>query len=236
MTVFSIYRRRFVSSLALAGVALGLVSCKLSEPVSPAFKAARGRTVAVILAKAPEPNFVTSGGQGLLDMAITSLANSPTRNALKKINVHSANEALGQTMAQELTQRGYRVTHIAARPELMMAPINQKDFAKSIRTAAQNTPCDYVLGLRLIAAQIDMPVALGIVPVGSKTAQTIIAGLIVDKATGEIAWFHLLLNAGATELELPQSSPGHAAEIQSALTQAISKSGLEISAALGSQL
>lgn len=167
---FSIFRFSILRySLLVAGLFL-LTGCgvKKNIPVPEQFWQEKPKVV-LAYTKEPVPTMVVSGNQGLLDMAITQIANNKIINCVKRADL-SWYRQFPQQFAQQLKQRSIQTV---IDPE----PIINNKSLKSLLAKAQGNK---LLTFELVAIGIRREYSMGIISKCAPQAYCVLAGKLID--------------------------------------------------------
>ena len=186
-----------MKKLALTGLVLALLQgCATVQPnvaLDSGFWNEKDKTVAVVVAKLPPADYMTTGQQGLLDVAINEGANSALNDHLQNLDI-SEFKAIGEYFTSILKDKGLNVTglHVDFEvPELRQFH-GKKDGGtvfghRDYRMLKQRVDADQVLLIEVSRAGVVRPY-YGFFPTGEPLANFVTEGRLVDLETNRILW------------------------------------------------
>jgi hypothetical protein len=167
--------------------------------------------------KAPEPDMIVPSSQGLVDIAITRMANDKIITRLKQADL-TWYQNLPHELAEQLTKRSIKV---------VIDPIPVVD-EKSIIARARG---DKILVIRLKAVGIRREYAVGFIPSGAPQAYCLVSGELIDPSNQKIPLWR-------SEIEIvqpirgPWDEPPHFANFMESLNKATDAAGTELAYSL----
>lgn len=176
--------RYSVVKYSLLGIALavlmGCASGNRNIALQDNFWKNQNKKITVASFKAPQPQVHQVGGQGLLDMAITSVANKSINNKLKQTDLGWYNE-MPQEFANQLKNK-----HIQAAVLSRKLEAKQKNYSSELA----ETNGDLLLTLELKAIGARREYAAGFIPQGAPEAYCVLVGELIDPKDKKVLWHH----------------------------------------------
>lgn len=174
---------RNLMKLTLVSVVIVLISgCAVNRnlPMQDAFWQNKNQKIVVAAVLAPEPKVHQYGQQGLVDMAITGIANKDLSAAVKKTDLSWYNE-IPQSFARRLKDNRMQASVYSRTLDL-----NKKKHANVLA----ETDGDLLLTFELKAVGARREYAAGFIPNGGPEGYCVLIGELFDPKQKKVLWRH----------------------------------------------
>lgn len=146
----------------------------------------KGQDQKIVVAqfKVNEPQLYTLGHQGLLDVAVTQLANNSLIKALKKTRLDWYQE-LPNKFVHRLQAEKFHATRY---PKVL--DHKSKDQLKHHLNILAETNGDMLLTMNIRAIGARREYSMGMIPKGGPEAYCVLVGSLVDATGKQLLWYH----------------------------------------------
>jgi len=180
------------STSGIVVLALTLQGC-VTQPVvlKDDFWAQNNESIAVVLQEIPKQGeLYKQGGQGLLDVVISSVVTKDVNTYLESLNAESFAQVQDQ-FSRKLIEKGFKVVKCEKKINLDKYPkVNAKDgyYDHDLSELFNETQTD-----KLLILQLNQYGAIrsyyGFIPLSDPQGLAVINGLMVEKSDNKILWF-----------------------------------------------
>lgn len=178
--------------LCIAAFSSGCATIKPSVPFSQDFWNEKDKTVAIVVEQLPEPDYLTQGQQGLLDLAINEGANSTLNDYLHELDI-SEFQGIADEFRTLFESQGLSVVtqEVDAKlPDLRgfnggggTNPFADYDY----RPLKSKFQADRLLLIKVLRAGVVRPY-YGFIPTGEPLANFVVEGRVIDLETNRLLW------------------------------------------------
>jgi hypothetical protein len=211
--------RYLITKATLLSIAIMLLagcSANRNIPLKADFWQNQAQKITVATVQAPKPQLCVIGAQGLLDMAITGIANNSLGSAIKNTDLSWYKE-MQQNFVHRLKQSNMLATGYSG---------TLNDDVKAHASVLAETQGDLLLTLELIAIGARREYMLGCIPKGGPEGYCVLVGKLLNPNDKKVLWRH--------ETEIIQKvqgkwdQPPHFPNFNTALNQATAEAKQEV--------
>ncbi|MEQ9058462.1 MAG: hypothetical protein RLW61_03490 [Gammaproteobacteria bacterium] len=175
--------------LAALGLALAACATKPQQLDQSFWQEQSSKKVAIVIAKLPDKGALyKEGGQGLLDMAISSVATQGVSRHLATLSADTFLEIRGE-LAERLRADGFEVVQHEPFVDLDQLPKTSGDglFERDLASVANATGADRIILFRLYQFGASRAY-YGFIPISAPQGLAAVYGAMVDARTNKLMW------------------------------------------------